>query len=150
MPPRLADQCKFSHDCADCRKVQRFSVGQNLYQSFTTRQGGKNSWRVAIDSWFDEIDQFPASSVSFYQFASATGHYSQMVWGETTRVGCGVTAYRSGRFTARLYVCNYGKAGNILRRQVYKTGPACSSCVAPPHLRGLCRGPRYPSMFLKM
>ena len=26
-----ADQCKFAHDCADCRRVTRFGVGQNLY-----------------------------------------------------------------------------------------------------------------------
>ena len=26
-----ADQCKFAHDCSDCRRVSRFGVGQNLY-----------------------------------------------------------------------------------------------------------------------
>ncbi|XP_023341113.1 venom allergen 5.01 isoform X2 [Eurytemora carolleeae] len=29
----LAETCKFQHDCSDCR----FRVGQNIYQSFTTR-----------------------------------------------------------------------------------------------------------------
>ena len=49
---RLADQCKFSHDCSDCRRVSRFRVGQNLYQSFTTRQGDSNVWIKAVDAWF--------------------------------------------------------------------------------------------------
>ena len=31
-------------------------------------------------------------------------------------------------FTSRLYACNYGEAGNIIRRPVYKIGRACSSC----------------------
>ena len=31
-------------------------------------------------------------------------------------------------YTFRLYACNYGETGNILRRPVYKIGRACSSC----------------------
>ena len=83
----------FRHDCADCRKVQRFKVGQNLYQSFNTRKVGPN-WRKAIDSWFNEIDGFPSSSVSNYKFNHKTGHYSQLVWARTSRIGCGSIAYR--------------------------------------------------------
>ena len=98
---RLADQCKFGHDCSDCRRVSRFRVGQNLYQSFTTRQGDSNGWIKAVDAWFDEIELFPTSSVSKYVFSPSTGHYSQIVWATTTRVGCGVTEYRSGRFISR-------------------------------------------------
>ena len=125
---RLADQCKFAHDCPDCRRVQRFKVGQNLYQSFSTRKDEGSNWRAAIDSWYDEISQFPASSVARYRFSPQTGHYSQLVWGSTHRLGCGVTQFRKGRFNARLYVCNYGTTGNIVRRPVYKQGPSCSSC----------------------
>ena len=28
----------------------------------------------------------------------------------------------------RLYVCDYGEAGNVIRREMYKTGPGCSHC----------------------
>lgn len=63
---RLADQCKFAHDCPDCRRVGRFKVGQNLYQSFTTRSPGPADWRAAVDSWYDEITAFPTSSVARY------------------------------------------------------------------------------------
>jgi len=125
---RLADQCKFAHDCPDCRRVARFKVGQNLYQSFTTRTGRGVNWRAAVDSWFNEIDQFPTSSVHRYRFSPETGHYSQLVWAETDRIGCGVTQFKKGRFNARLYVCNYGTTGNIVRRPVYRQGSACSSC----------------------
>lgn len=125
---RLADQCKFAHDCSDCRRVQRFKVGQNLYQSFTTRVGTNVDWQKAINSWYDEISQFPTSSVARYRFSHQTGHYSQLVWASTDRIGCGVTQFRKGRFDARLYVCNYGTTGNIIRRPVYRQGPACSSC----------------------
>ena len=81
------------HDCSDCRRVRRFKVGQNLYQSFNTRKVGPN-WRKAIDSWYTEIQQFPISSVQKYKFNHKTGHYSQLVWAKTTRVGCGSITYR--------------------------------------------------------
>ena len=97
---RHADQCKFNHDCSDCRRVSRFKVGQNLYQSFSTRQGAMK-WRKTIDSWFIEIDIFSASSVTRYSFNQKTGHYSQMVWAKTSRVGCGIMEYRKGRFNRR-------------------------------------------------
>jgi hypothetical protein len=139
---RLADQCKFSHDCPDCRRVQRFKVGQNIYQSFTTRTGEGVKWQAAIDSWYNEIELFPASSVASYSFSQQTGHYSQLVWAATDRIGCGVTQFRKGRFNARLYVCNYGTTGNIVRRSVYKQGTACSSCPCnfqcSQHYPGLC------------
>jgi len=122
-----ADQCKFRHDCSDCRSVDRFKVGQNLYQSFNTKQVGPN-WRKAIDSWYTEIDQFPVTSVSSYSFNHKTGHYSQMMWGTTTKIGCGSITYRSKKFNVRMYTCNYGQAGNVLRRNVYKIGKSCSHC----------------------
>jgi len=122
-----ADQCNFRHDCSDCRSVERFKVGQNLYQSYNTKNVGPN-WRKAIDSWFNEIDQFPSSSVNHFQFSHKTGHYSQMVWGATTRIGCGSILYRHKKYNARLYTCNYGKAGNILRHKMYSVGKSCSHC----------------------
>ena len=82
--------------------------------------------------------------MSVYQFSPDTGHYSQMVWASTSRLGCGLTEYMSGRFLARLMVCNYGEAGNLITAPVYSSGPACSAC--PPgtscsqQYEGLCTG----------
>lgn len=125
---RLADQCVFDHDCSQCRSVRRFKVGQNLYISYTTRTDKRVNWKAAMDGWFNEIDIFPVSSVTRYNFSKETGHYSQMVWADTDRIGCGVTQFPSDGWIARLYVCNYGSAGNILRTPVYSVGPPCSSC----------------------
>ena len=124
---RLADQCTFDHDCSDCRKVPRFSAGQNLYQSYSTGKEGTD-WQGAAKSWYDEIDLFHSSIVSSYQFSSSTGHYTQLVWATTDRLGCGVTQFRSGGWNTRLYVCNYGEAGNFIGKPVYSQGSSCSSC----------------------
>ena len=50
--------------------------------------------------------------------------------------------FRSKKFNVRLYTCNYGESGNILRRRVYKVGGACSDCpcgtACSDTLPGLC------------
>ena len=138
---RLADQCVFSHDCSDCRQVERFRVGQNLYQSFNTRPGDlSQEWTNAVDSWYKEISVFPGPVESF-TFSQDTGHYTQMMWATTTRLGCGMSEFSRGRFIARLLVCNYGEAGNIISAPLYTVGPACSACPSS----SFC-SPAYPSL----
>ncbi len=43
-------------------------------------------------------------------FSSATGHFTQVVWKGTARLGCGANA-RCGMAT---YVCPYVEAGNMM------------------------------------
>ena len=51
---------------APCRRLSRWRVGQNLYQSYSSRPAA-NDWQAAMDSWFwSEISLFPVSSVYRY------------------------------------------------------------------------------------
>ena len=63
-----------------------------------------------------------------FEFSTAVGHYTAMVWSTTNKVGCGVTEYRDGKWFAKLYTCNYGPAGNYINGEMYKQGKACSKC----------------------
>merc|ERR1712203_433711 len=99
---RHADQCKFSHDCSDCRRVSRFGVGQNLYILKQSLRAPPHDWERAVKDWYNEVRLFSRNRVEPFSFSTAIGHYSQMLWADTDRVGCGATTYREGRWFATL------------------------------------------------
>ena len=73
-----------------------------------------------------------------------TGHYTQVVWADTYKVGCGFSQYKQNDFNMGLYVCNYGPGGNVIGAPLYKVGTACSDCpegtTCSTTFKGLCAG----------
>ena len=136
-----SDQCVFSHDCSECRRVGRFSVGQNLYIFKQTVRLAPTDWGRAVTDWYDEVELFSREKVEPFQFSAEAGHFTALAWAETERVGCGVTSYRTGAWLASLYTCNYGPSGNLIRGQMYREGPACSRCA-----RGWGCSAQYPGL----
>ncbi|CAK1598805.1 unnamed protein product [Parnassius mnemosyne] len=128
---RWADQCTPAHDRASQRDVLRFPVGQNLAATWTTRPPSEPAdtqpdFMKQINAWFDEVRIFGFRPISG---GHGTGHYSQLVWGETSKVGCGFTFYYDRvRGYTKLYVCNYGPGGNVIGSKPYEKGyPACGT-----------------------
>ena len=75
---------------------------------------------------------------------SGTGHYTQMVWASTYKIGCGYAAYRRRNFVKKFIVCNYGDAGNLLNAPMYQVGRPCSKCpanICSRRFPGLCPVP---------
>lgn len=61
---RWADQCDFGHDSE--RSVNRFSVGQNVYEASEFNEGPMDLKR-AIDGWYNEVDSVNNKVSSRYQ-----------------------------------------------------------------------------------
>ena len=100
----------------------RFGVGQNLYQSYvwlsSNQMDTKSDWNAAVTAWFQEHKDYKYPQIP----NSLTGHYTQLVWANTEYVGCGYSVYRQDGFLKKLYVCNYGPAGNYVGEAPYETG----------------------------
>ncbi|XP_071550655.1 uncharacterized protein [Panulirus ornatus] len=138
-----ADQCLFKHDCPDCRRVSRFGVGQNLFISFQSNFDTSVQWERAIQAWYNEVADFNPKDIHPFKFSSGTGHYTQMLWWSTYKIGCGFIMFKEGRWWKKLYTCNYGPAGNIIFSTMYSKGSPCSSCPdgtsCSVRYPGLCR-----------
>lgn len=127
-----ANLCQFEHDCPSCRSLQKFTdVGQNLCLDRTTRHNPQPDWESCVRRWYDEVSLFSNASRTPFQFDLPTGHFTQMVWATTWKIGCGYTRYPSTEppFTYDLlYTCDYGPGGNIVGGEMYEEGDACSNC----------------------
>jgi len=131
-----ANQCDFNHDCNNCRETDDFQVGQNLYQRKTSWLQPVANWTKAIKSFYDEISFTPTKVLSKFK-GGAYGHFTQVVWATTWKIGCGYAAYppaSNGRNessifkTEELYVCNYGPSGNLRGQKMYRKGAPTAKC----------------------
>ncbi|KAI8075509.1 CAP domain-containing protein [Thamnidium elegans] len=89
----LSQTCVFGH---------MSGTGQNIAM-------GHSSMEVAIDAWYNEVSNYDYNTGS-----SSNGgeilHFTQVVWKDTTEIGCGATYCDNHQAT--LYVCNYRTPGN--------------------------------------
>ena len=88
-----------------CLFSERFIMGQNLAIVWSTAPlQNYVTFSSRIQNWFNEVQKYAWGS----RWSAKTGHYSQLVWGDTNLVGCGYSYYQDGRRFNKLWVCNYG------------------------------------------
>ncbi|XP_012251304.2 venom allergen 3-like [Athalia rosae] len=125
---RWADQCAANpHD--DCRDIDRFPVGQNVATLWNSEEITEPVVNL-INGWYDEVAMFNNQEISRFRFAHETGHYTQLVWANTSLIGCGrVRFWDTGRQmnTLRL-ICNYGPAGNVIGLPIYNVRTPSFRC----------------------
>eukprot|EP00093_Oithona_nana_P001784 01784.XXX_7806_8495_1 [CDS] Oithona nana genome sequencing. len=140
-----ADQCPDGHDSN--RRTIKYSgyVGQNMADSWNSRNNMYWGLGSKVQDWYDEVKDWPAANIGAFSQAGATGitgHYTQIVWAETQYVGCGVIYYKDQSNWAKNYpyrktlICNYYPAGNFQNQPVYEAGPTASACKNSEN--GLC------------
>jgi pathogenesis-related protein 1 len=108
----------YAQDWADqlaaknCRMQHRQpnAYGENLFQG----TAGRYSALDAAKGWESEKKDYRGDALTAKNFAPV-GHYTQMVWRGTARVGCG-EAVCNGTL---LVACNYDPPGNVLGRTPY-------------------------------
>jgi hypothetical protein len=68
-----------------------------------------------VKMWYDEESLYDYNNPGF---SSDTGHFTQVVWKETTEIGCGFATGcgKDGRSLANVWVCQYNPPGNYQNR----------------------------------
>jgi uncharacterized protein YkwD len=102
--------CEMRHRGESDREGKQF--GENIFWG-----SDKNVYQPsnASLSWYSEIEDYkygPLTEKNWYK----TGHYTQMVWKNTLRMGAGVAYCPSG---ALIVVANYDPPGNYLGQTPY-------------------------------
>jgi pathogenesis-related protein 1 len=85
--------------------------GENLF-------GGSGAPYTALDAsqdWYGEIKQYKYGPVTYQNF-SATGHYTQMVWNTSTKVGIGQATCPGGGI---VIAAEYDPHGNVIGQKPY-------------------------------
>lgn len=103
-----ADQLKTKGNCMQHSGTP--GVGENLYRGTWTPTSAD-----VVDTWASEKDYYNYASNSCAS-GQICGHYTQLVWKNTTSVGCGVAACSSG---GEVWVCQYSPAGNYMGQRPY-------------------------------
>ena len=96
--------CKLAHRPDDGEWMQKY--GENI----SAGSPGFATVDQAIKSWESEKAKYRGGVINMENIADI-GHYSQIMWKNTTLLGCGKSTSCK---TKTIFVCNYDPAGNIL------------------------------------
>ncbi|TKY84920.1 hypothetical protein EX895_006000 [Sporisorium graminicola] len=103
---KWAAGCKWQH-------TPNNPYGQNIAAGTASGFGAKDSCTM----WYDEVSQYDFSTA---QYSDATGHFTQMVWKGTKRLGCAIQSCSASQMglgssgSAQYVVCNYDPPGNVI------------------------------------
>ncbi|XP_030027005.1 cysteine-rich venom protein TEL1 isoform X2 [Manduca sexta] len=133
---RYAEKCIFlQHNNPQENIVPDLGTcGQNLFVA-----AQKTPWFFALRTWFVEYRNFtyghPVVNLK------VVGHYTQMVWATSHKVGCGFAHCPGGPWGHFYnYVCHYCPGGNYdtITHYPYKTGKKCADCKDQCVAHALC------------
>lgn len=105
----LAQSGKWEHD----------TPANNLYGENLFTASYQVDYVDAINSWYGEKPYYNYAD-NRCQSSKVCGHYTQMIWKNSTEVGCGIAQYTTGSYKDWLVVvCRYNPPGNYIGEKPY-------------------------------
>jgi pathogenesis-related protein 1 len=113
---KRTNACKMRHSEPNSKYGENLFWGSAVTWTDGRKELQKVSSKQVVEDW--------GSEKSDYDYASNTcadgkmcGHYTQIVWRATTKVGCGVAVCEDTQ--EQVWVCQYKPAGNWLGKKPY-------------------------------
>ncbi|MFW9259305.1 CAP family protein [Nostoc sp. CALU 546] len=92
--------------------TNRNNVGENIYWSGDG--DSTNLGSAAVQDWYSEITDYDYTKPVF---SGNTGHFTQVVWKGSTKLGCGAApgpaTIEGTKYDGFYVVCQYAPAGNV-------------------------------------
>lgn len=98
--------CRLDHRPRSGPDAQKY--GENIYSS----TGYDPTAADVVDTWAAEVADYNSKTG---RCKGVCGHYTQIVWRNSQRVGCGMAACGD----TEVWVCNYDPPGNFLGQKPY-------------------------------
>ncbi len=106
----LARRGAFEH-----RPARQQKYGENLAGGTT----GAFTVLTGASMWYGEKKLYRAGAPFSATFLPA-GHYTQMVWTTSNRIGAGMAICKTGKYRGwTILVCNYAERGNVVGKKPY-------------------------------
>ncbi|KAK3728242.1 hypothetical protein QZH41_019615 [Actinostola sp. cb2023] len=106
---KLAKEKQMKHDPNNAN-------GENLAWSWSS--GGKGyTCKEATESWYSEVKHYPFSYPPM-NMANNFGHFTQVVWKSTKRLGVGIAKYAGNTYV----VARYSPPGNVFGQYSLNVG----------------------------
>lgn len=86
------------------------SAGSGNGENLAVRWGGRHTGFSATKAWYDEIEVYNFDTPT--GFSAETGHFTQVVWKASTKLGVGVACNTGGK-GGQYVVAQYNPAGNL-------------------------------------
>nr|AAC35986.1 secreted protein ASP-2 precursor [Ancylostoma caninum] len=115
-----AKKCVFAHS-------HRKGVGENIWMSTARQMDKAQAAQQASDGWFSELAKYGVGqenklTTQLWNRGVMIGHYTQMVWQESYKLGCYVEWCSSMTYG----VCQYSPQGNMMNSLIYEKGNPCT------------------------
>lgn len=89
-------------------------IGENLYASSASA-----TLKAGVNAWVNERSAYDYASNSCIN-NRICGHYTQVIWQDTNKVGCAKAKYEVGQYKGwTVVVCHYNPNGNFVGQKPY-------------------------------
>ncbi|WP_406238436.1 CAP family protein [Nocardia sp. NBC_01009] len=109
-PAVSASAQRWADHLADTQ-IFEHSKGSGNGENLAAMWGGRHTGFSATKAWYDEIKDYDFDAPT--GFSSQTGHFTQVVWKASTKLGVGV-ACNTGGEGGQYVVAQYNPAGNMM------------------------------------